>query len=143
MPVILPAPCELVGNSLSASPGFSYGRAGNVATNTFLNRPGGTPSNNTGVNFGLLNGSLDVIATGTRTSDTYELTIYQHDGNFASPTTIAVVTVTALTKAVLVKDIDFTQVSAMTKNRQIAVEVSSGSANNIGVDLQLSGDVSV
>jgi len=141
MPSILPAPCELVGEALPASPGYSYGRPGNVATNTFLNRPGGTPSNNTGVNFGLLNGSLDVIATGTRTADTYELTIYQHDGNFTSPTTIAVVSITALTKAVLVKDTDFTQLAPLTKNRQIAIEVSDGTANNIGVDLQLSGDL--
>ena len=140
MPIILDAPCELVGTSIAASPGFSFGRPGNLIPNTFLNRPGGTPSNNTGVNFGLSNGSLDVIATGTRTADTYTLTIYQHDGNFASPTVIATISVTAATKAVLVKDVDFTQVGALVKNRQIAVEMTTGAANNMGVDLQFSGD---
>lgn len=141
MPKILPAPCELVGNNLASSPGYSFGRPGNVATNTFLNRPGGTPSNNTGVNFGLLNGSLDVIATGTRTADTYTLTVYQHEGNFANPVTIAIVAVVAQTRAVLIKDTDYTQLAPLDKNKQIAIEVSAGTANNIGVDLQLSGDI--
>ena len=106
MPIILDAPC-LAKPSVASSPGFSFGRPGDNISSTFLNRPGGTPSNNTGVNFGLVNGSLDVIATGTRTADTYTITIFQHDGNFAAPTTIAVVSVTALTKAVLVKDVDY------------------------------------
>lgn len=127
---------------LSASPGFSYGRAGSIAANTFLNRPGGTPSNQTGVNFGLENGSLDVVATGSAGSDTYSLTVFQHDGAYSNPTTIAVISVTASSKEVLTKDIDFTQVGALVQNRQIAVELTTGSATNIGVDLQLSGTVS-
>jgi hypothetical protein len=114
-----------------------------MTAGTFLNRPGGTPSNSTGVNFGLLNGSLDVIAVGTNSVDTYELTLYQHDGNFENPTTIAVVNIVALKKAVLVKDTDFTQLATLDKNRQIAIEITDGTATNIGVDLQLSGDVSV
>lgn len=140
MVLVIDSPFQKIASDVSASPAFSFGRAGDLSTNTFLNRPGGTPSNNTGVNFGLLNGSLDVIATGTRTADTYTLTIYQHDGNFASPTTIAVVSVTALTKEVFQKDVDFTQVGVLVKDRQIAVELTAGTANNIGVDLQFSGD---
>jgi hypothetical protein len=141
MTIILEAPCDLVGTSVSASPGFSFGRAGTLITNTYLNRPGGTPSNNTGVNFGLTDGSLDIIATGTVSADTYTLTITQHDGNNASPTVIAVVSVTALTKAILLKDVDYVQVGVLIKNRQIAVEVTAGTANNIGVDLQFSGGI--
>jgi hypothetical protein len=139
--IILEAPCELVGTSIAASPGYSFGRAGVLIANTYLNRPGGTPSNNTGVNFGLTSGSLDIVATGTKSADTYTLTISQHDGNNASPTVIAVVSVTALTKAILLKDVDFVQVGALIKNRQVAVEVTTGTANNIGVDLQFSGSL--
>ena len=142
MPKILDAPC-LDSSNIASSPGFSFGRPGPMTAGTFLNRPGGTPSNSTGVNFGLLNGSLDVIAVGTNSVDTYELTLYQHDGNFENPTTIAVVNIVALKKAVLVKDTDFTQLATLDKNRQIAIEITDGTATNIGVDLQLSGDVSV
>ena len=142
MTIILEAPCELVGTSIAASPGYSFGRPGILTANTYLNRPGGTPSNNTGVNFGLVGGSLDIIATGTKDADTYTLTVTQHDGNNASPTVIAVVTVTAATKAILEKGVDFVQVGALVKNRQVAVELTTGTANNIGVDLQFSGSLS-
>lgn len=141
MPKILPAPCELVADKLPASPGYSYGRPNNITTATFLFRPGGVPSNVTGVTFGLDNGSLDVIATGTGTVDTYTLNVYQHDGAFTAPTLIATASVTAQIEKVLVKDIDYTQLAPLAKNRQIAIEVvPTGTITNIGVDLQLSGD---
>jgi len=136
-----PAIRELADNAaVSASPGFSFGREGNVTVNTWLNRPGGVSSNNSGINFGLLNGSLDVISVGTQNPNTYDVTVYQHDGNGLNLVTIATVSITASRKEVFVKDDgDFTETNAPVKNKHFAIRITSGSCRNVGVDLQLSG----
>ena len=123
----------------SASPGFSFGRGSNVNAGTWLYRPGQVPSNKTGVNFSYTNGSLDVISVGTDDTDTYTLEVYQHEGNLVNPVLIATVSVTAQTRAIFVKDVDYTQTNPLVQNKQIGVLLSLGSARNIGVDLELSG----
>lgn len=124
----------------AASPGFSFGRQGNISNGTFLNRPGGVPSNRTGVNFGLSNGSLDVIAVGTENLDTYTIKVWQHDGNFINPVEITTVSITSSRKEVLELGVDYTLTNSLVKNKQIAIEITAGSARNLGVDLELSGD---
>lgn len=131
--------CEVV--NTSASPGFSFGRQGNNSAGTFLNRPGGTPSNRTGVNFGLSDGSLDLIAVGTQNLDTYTVRVWQHEGNFINPVLIAEVNIVASRREIFEKDVDYTQLNPLTKNEQIAVEIEAGTARNPGVDLQFSGSM--
>lgn len=123
----------------SASPGFSFGRSGNSSNGTFLLRTGNVPSNRTGTTFNLFNGSLDKISVGTENLNTYDLTIFYHDGNFINPVTIATVSITSSRSEVLEKGVDFTEINPPLINKQIAVQITSGSAKNIGVDLELSG----
>jgi len=123
----------------SASPGFSFGRANNVNAGTFLLRPGGPPSNQTGVTFGLYNGSLDVITVGTENLNTYSLNVWQHDGNFINPVLITSVNLVTTRAQTLVKGIDYTEINAPIRGKQFAVELATGSGRNPGVDLQLSG----
>ena len=123
----------------SASPGFSFGRSGNVSSNSWLLRPGGVPSNRTGVTFGLYNGILDEISVGTENLETYTIEIIQHDGNEINSVSIASVSIVNLRKAVFSVGVDYTQTNPLVRNKQIAVKITSGSAKNIGVDLQLSG----
>ena len=132
---------EEISNTInrSASPGFSFGRSGNISSNTFLLRPGGVPSNKAGVTFSLYNGVLEEISVGTEDLDTYTIEIIQHEGNEINPVIIATVNIVGVRRAVFTNGIDFTQLNALDRNKQIAVQVTSGSAKNLGVDLQLSG----
>lgn len=125
--------------SRSASPGFSFGRGSNISAGTFLNRTGNVPSNRTGVTFGLYNGNLDEINVGSENINTYDVTVWQHDGDFINPIEIATVSVVASRAESFVRDTDFTIVNLPVRGKQFAVEISSGSGRNIGVDLQLSG----
>jgi hypothetical protein len=128
---------EVAGNiGLSASPGFPFGRPSNVNLNTFLYRPGTVPSNKAGITFGLYNGSLQQINVGSEDVSTYEITIWQHDGDFINPIVIAVVNVTASRSESLVKGVDYTEVNAPVRGKQFAVQLTGGSAKNLGVDLQ-------
>jgi hypothetical protein len=121
--------------AVSASPGFSFGRNGNLPTNTWLLRPGGVPSNKTGINVGITGPYLKKITCATENQDTYNITIYQHDGDEVNLTSITTKTITSSRKEVF--DVDI----SLTYDKQLAVRVTSGSATNLGVDLQLSGTV--
>ena len=126
---------ELQNNaSISASPGYGFGRSGNVSNNTWLLRVGSVPSNKTGVNVGLYNAELMQVSTGSEELDTYDLEIWQHDGNFTNPILITTVSVTASRKEVF----NITGAS-LTINKHIAIKLVNGSAKNIGVDLQITG----
>jgi len=120
---------------ISASPGFSFGGSGNIVSGTWLLRPGQVPSNKAGVNVGLYNAELVQISTGTENEDTYSLEVYQHDGDEINLTLITTVNVTASRKEV----INVTAGTTLARDKHIAIKISSGSAKNIGVDLQITG----
>ena len=119
---------------ISASPGYSFGKSGNVSSGTWLLRTGGVPSNKSGVNVALYNGELIQISTGSEEADTYTLQVWQHDGDEINPVLVATVSITASRKMVF----NLTSV-LLVRNKHIAVKLSVGSAKNIGVDLQITG----
>lgn len=120
-----------IGNT--ASPPFSFGRSGNSSSGTWMLRVGGAPSNRSGVNVGFSDPKLIKVNSNTEDANTYELGIYQHQGDEINLTLVTTVSVVANRNGSFILDIPLTQ------GWQIAVKIETGSAKNIGVDLTLSG----
>jgi len=120
----------------SASPGFSFGRSGTLNQNTWLRRPGNVPSNRAGVTIGINNPIITSVACANRNVETYEVEIYEHEGNSVNLTLLGTVTVVGKTSDV------FTVNFPATKGKQLAVRLgntSTGNVRDLGVDLQLIG----
>jgi len=121
----------------SASPGFGFGRSGTVSSGAWLLRSGGVPSNKTGVTIGISSPVLVGIDAGNEDVSTFDVAIYEHDGNNTNSTLLTTVSVTSA-RTQSFTSIDFGTVTA-TKGKQLAVKVTSGSAKNLGVDITLKG----
>jgi len=119
----------------SASPGFSFGRSGSISANTWLRRPGNPPSNKTGINIGLTDPFLTKITVASQDLDTYDIEVWQHDGDEINSVLITTVSIVASRKEV------FTLNVALTEDKQMAIKLVNGSAKNPGVDCQLAGTV--
>jgi len=121
----------------SASPGFSFGRNGALSQNTWLRRPGNVPSNRAGVTVSISNPAVVGIACANRNVETYDVEIYEHEGNQVNLTLLGTVTVTSATSDT------FTVNFPVTQGRQLAVRLGSTSTGNVrdlGVDLTLVGN---
>lgn len=116
----------------SASPGFSWGRAGNNS-NTWLQNEG-VPSNKAGRAITFTDPRIVRIFTATEDAATYTLEIYEHEGNSINLTLLTSLSVTSSRTG----DSGAIEIAA-TEGRQLAILLSSGSAKNIVVGLQLSG----
>jgi hypothetical protein len=123
--------------SASASPGFGFGRAGNVVASTWLTRSGGVPSNKTGVVMGINTPTLQRISIGNEDVNTFDISIYEHDGNEINLTLLTTVSVVS-ERTDSFTESDFGTVAA-TSGKQLAVRVTSGSAKNLGVDITIKG----
>ena len=119
----------------AASPGFPYGRGGNVPSSGFLNSPGGVPSNTTGILVGLNSPKITQINAGSGNAATWEVGIYQHDGGGDNLTLVDTVSVVASKSTVF--DVDI----SLTKGKHVAIRVYSGSAQNPRVDLIINGSL--
>jgi len=120
----------------SASPGFSFGRNGNLSQNTWLRRPGNVPSNRAGVTLDIANPVITRISAANRNVETYDIEIYEHEGNQVNLTLLTTVTVTAATSQ------SFSVSVPATEGRQLAVRLGSSSTGNVrdlGVDITLIG----
>jgi hypothetical protein len=121
----------------SASPGFSFGRNGNLSQNTWLRRPGNVPSNRAGVTININNPVITSISCANRNIETYDVEIYEHDGNASGLTLLGTVTVMTATSQTF--NVSF----PATKGRQIAVRLGStgtGNVRDLGVDIILTGN---
>lgn len=119
----------------SASPGFSWGRPGNLLVNTWLQNDGVT-SNLTGRFVSINNPRIVQIFTGNQTVGSYTLTVYEHDGNSIGLTTLGTISVVSDRGNSVDVDIPITQ------GRQLAIRLTTGSADNIIAGLILKGDAS-
>lgn len=119
----------------SASPGYSFGRNGNLSSNTWLRRPGNVPSNRAGVTINITNPVIKSISCANRNIETYTVEVYEHDGNQANLTLLGTVTVVAATSGTF--SVNF----PATNGRQLAVRLgtSVGSVRDLGVDVTLIG----
>ena len=118
----------------SASPGFSFGRSGGLLANTWLYVDGSVPSNSVGRYIPINNPVVSRLFVGCDSAATFTITLYQHTGNLANLSTLATLTVTAATGA----DSGIISVAA-TKGYQLAIQVTSGSANNVVAGVILKG----
>ena len=119
----------------SASPGYSYGRPGNAPNNTWLYRPGSVPSNRTGITVGFTDPVITRVTVANENINTFDITLYEHEGDEINLTSLGTVSVVASRSG------EFPVSFAMTQGRQLAVRITSGSAKNVGVDIQLSGSL--
>jgi hypothetical protein len=121
------------GFGMSASPGFTWGRKGNInsasAVAYLLNDD--VPSNITGRIVLLQDAIIRQILITNGAASTFNVTVEEHDG----------VTYTSLITVSVVADRDTAAVVnvPVTTGKQLAVRISSGSANNPVVGLILNG----
>ena len=80
-----------INTSLSASPGYAFGRSGNRVANDWLNIYGQIRSNRTGIPFGLNNGRIIEIWAGNEDINTFDITIYEHQGDSVGLTSLTTV----------------------------------------------------
>ena len=120
----------------SASPGFNFGRSGNVGSGTWLQVVGGVPSNKAGITVALSNPEIKQVYVANEDSGTFDVTIYEHEGDEINLTSLGTVSVVSSRSA------SFAVSYTVTNGRQLAARITSGSAKNINVGLQLSGSTS-
>lgn len=118
----------------SASPGFTWGRSGASGSGTWLQNDS-VPSNLAGRTLVLGDGKVVKIFSATEDANTYELTLYYHDGNSINLTTVTTLTVTA-SRTGDSGTINF----SIPAGKQLAIRITSGSAKNIVAGVVLQGD---
>lgn len=116
----------------SASPGFSFGRASNVNTNTWLNCEG-VPSNKAGRWVYINNAVITRVFVSNEQQTTFTVTVYYHDGNEINLTSLGSVTVSNAYGDSF--DVSF----AVPTDKQLALRVTAGSARNVVAGLELQG----
>jgi hypothetical protein len=120
---------------VSASPGFSWGRSGNVIAGTWLQNDT-VPSNKSGRTVALLNPEVTSVFVANEDVSTFTVDVYEHDGNEIGISLLGSSSVTATRSAT------FLVSYAVTSGRQLAIRIGTGSAKNPVVGLQLKGNVS-
>lgn len=118
------------GFGLSASPGFTWGRKGTVNSGTYLQNDD-VPSNVTGRLVTFLNPSIKKILVTNGAISTFTITVQEHDG--VTFTNLTTVTTTADRETVADVNVP------VTSGKQLAIKVTSGSANNPVVGIILDG----
>lgn len=116
----------------SASPGFSFGRASNVNSGTWLQCES-VPSNKSGRYVYINDAVIEKIFISNEISSTFDIEIYHHDGNEVNLTLIDTISIVSSTGG------SFVVGASVPTDKQIALLLSSGSAKNIVCGLELSG----
>lgn len=121
----------------SASPGFSFGRSGNLSSGQWLRRPGNVPSNRAGITMAITNPVITTIACSNRNIETYDVRIYEHDGDQTNLTLLTTVSIVAARGGI------FTVSVTATQGKQLAARLwnAVGQVRDLGVDLILKGSV--
>lgn len=119
----------------ATSPGFTWGRSGNIPSGTWLLNDS-VPSNKGGRTIVLNSAKIVKIFTASEELNTYDLGIYSHDGNEINLTLITTLVVTASRTG------DSGAVSiSVPFGKQLATKVDTGSAKNLIVGIIMQGDV--
>lgn len=120
---------------VSASPGFNFGRSGNLTATTWLQVTGSVPSNRAGITVALNNPEVTQIYIANENVSTFNITVYEHEGDEVNLTALGTVNVVSTRSATF--DVSY----MVTSGRQLAVAITSGAAKNLNVGLQLKGNV--
>ena len=116
----------------SASPGFSFGRASNVNAGTWLNCEG-VPSNKSGRWVYINQARVTKVFVSNEQSGTFTIEVFYHDGGGINLTSLGTVTVTNSYGDAF--DVDW----AVPTDKQLALQLTSGSARNAVAGLELQG----
>lgn len=119
---------------VSASPGFSWGRASNVSSNSWLLNDG-VPSNRAGRTINLINPVVTAVSIANENINTFTIEFYEHDGDEINLSLLGSVDV--INARSFSSFVNF----PVTNGKQLAVYLSTGTARNVVVGLQLSGTV--
>jgi hypothetical protein len=126
---------DLLDGGNGASPGFSFGRRGNVAVNTWL-RNEEVPSNRTGRVIAVNNPEAVLVSLANRNVTTYTVTFFEHDGNLIGLTSLGSVTVTSA------RGDDQSISVALTQGKQLAARLTAGtSVQDLVVTVTVKGTV--
>jgi hypothetical protein len=118
---------------LSASPGFTWGRSGNIVAGAWLLNDT-VPSDRTGRTVFIYNGEAVQLFTSNEDISTYQLGLYEFDKNTSTYTQIAVIDVTNEYS----NEVDLTDVY-VTKGLELGIKVESGSGKNITCGVLMKG----
>lgn len=122
------------GGGTGASPGFSFGRSGNVSSGAYLSNES-VPSNVTGRPVDLTNARITQVSVSNENVNTFTIELEEHDG-----TTFVSLGTFSVTSA---RSNKFTGLSiSITSGKEIAAKISSGSAKNPVVTVYVKGDAS-
>jgi len=116
----------------SASPGFSFGRASNINSGTWLQCET-VPSNKAGRFVYINNAEIKRIFVSSENISTFDISVYHHTGDETNLTLIGTVSI------VSARGGSFNVTWAVPTNTQLAMRVISGSARNMVCGLELSG----
>jgi hypothetical protein len=118
------------GLGVSASPGFTWGKSGNVNTNQYLDNDG-VQSNRTGRLVVFDSPVIRQVLVANENANTFDITIQEHDG--AVFTDLVTISLSAQRN----KSESFSM--PITTGKELAVKVSSGSCKNPVVGVILDG----
>jgi hypothetical protein len=93
------------------------------------------PSNKAGITVSLTNPVITQVFVGSEDADTFDIDVYEHEGDEINLTLLGSVSVVATRSAT------FSVSFNVTSGRQLAVQITGGSAKNLNVGLQLQGTV--
>ena len=118
----------------SASPGFTWGKSGNINANAWLLNDT-VPSNLAGRLVFLQEAEVTKLFLTSQDAATYDIGIYTHDGDEINLTLVDTQSVVASRSA------SFDLALAIPTGKQLAVRLTSGSAKNLTAGLSLRGKV--
>ena len=117
---------------VGASPGFSFGRSGNVSSGAYLNNES-VPSNTTGRAIALSNARITGVIVRNQNSNTFTVEVEEHDGS--TFTSLGTFSVTSS------RGDDFLGLNIpLTSDEELAVSISAGSCKNPVVIVFVKGD---
>lgn len=128
---------DLLNGGTGASPGFSFGRNGNVSAGTWLRRPGNVPSNRAGVTIPVDNPVVREVSCSNRNIDNYTLEIWEHEGNLVNQNLLGTISV------VSARGGTFAVNFPTSRGKQIAVRLATGGGGvrDLGADVVIRGNV--
>lgn len=116
----------------SASPGFSFGKGGNVTSGSFLTNEG-VPSNVSGRYVYISDAIITRIFVSVENAATFDVEVYSHDGDSVNIALLGSISIVAATGGDEIVSI------AVATGKQLALKVNNGSAKNIVCGLELQG----
>jgi len=119
----------------SASPGFGFGKNGNITNGSYLNCEG-VPSNISGRYVYISNAIITRVFISVQLATTFDIELYSHDGNETNLTLLGSVTVGSPNPST---GGELTVNIPVSSQKQLALRIRNGSCKNAVAGLELQG----